>query len=731
MRIRTQSVLETAAALCLSIALPTAAYAVPGLPDVRTLPNGLTLVILEDHAVPLVAVSLWIHSGSKDEIETSAGYAHFLEHMVQRGTDTVGPFEYQRLARRWGGGLSVRSNYDRTYIALTGVPSVLGDLVDAASAMAFRAALKDSEIDQELGAFNQEIHGYYDEPASVAFLETLRATFPGHPYRVPMLGNLRTLGTLKHDPLFAFYRNLYVPNNMALVLAGDLDPKRAAALAAAAFGERAKSLTLAPKPAPPAAFAGHSDIEKRLNLREPSVNLTFAGPGYRHPDRPAFEVIARALSDAAGSPVQMAVVAEKSGASARVTYYGLEDAGLLYVTIAPTTPQLSYAAARAALQEILALKRRGLKEAELRALADGMVRDERLRAGILSERANALGEAALFGGVRYYWDLPEAWRKLTPADIARVAAKYLVADNFRLVLILPRETPPLPDDPKEKLHAVMDQLGSAPKGSTPGLERALYPGEEASRVTPAAWGNPRDAAGLKDPERTVLDNGLTLVVQEDHRNSLAAVSFFLRAGSGDDPPGKEGLASLLGRLFGARALAYARDQAARRGERPGALPDVQVTRDFTELRLVVSPSGVKPSLALLAEAIRRPALDDASIAAARRANLEALERSSDDPASIAFELFREKVYEGHPYAHPAAGMPAGLQAVNRDDLSAGLARNARPSGSTRWRRPSSTKSPSASASWRSRRWTEPGRESVSWQRAMRRRETRWTTRACR
>src|SRR5215470_12005567 len=102
--------------LLAAAALPAGAAAAPGVPEVRTLANGLTVVVLEDHALPLVAVSLWVHAGSKDETETSSGYAHYLEHMVQRGTDTTGPFEYQRLAERWGGSFSVRSNYDRTSV---------------------------------------------------------------------------------------------------------------------------------------------------------------------------------------------------------------------------------------------------------------------------------------------------------------------------------------------------------------------------------------------------------------------------------------------------------------------------------------------------------------------------------------------------------------------------------------------------------------------------------------
>ncbi|HKN48136.1 MAG TPA: insulinase family protein, partial [Candidatus Polarisedimenticolia bacterium] len=657
-----------------------AAFAAPGVPEVRTLANGIELVILEDHAVPLVAASLWVHAGSKQEIETSAGYAHFLEHLIQRGTDTVGAFEYQRLAQRWGGSMIVRSNYDRMQVTASGVPAALPDLIDALAGMAFHAALKDSEIDQELGTLNQEIRNYYDEPVSVAFLETMRATFAGHSYHVPMLGNFRTLGTLKHDPLASFYRNLYVPNNMVLVVAGDLDPKRAASQVEAAFGKESRSPTLAPQPGSPTAFTGHADIEKRLNLKETWVNLSFAGPAYRSQDRPAFEIIARALGEASGAPVQAALLRAKAGSAVQVSAYGLEDACMLYVALQPSTPQLSYQAAGAALEAIVGFKARGLKEADLRGLVDRVLLEERLQAQDLAQRAGRLGEAGLFGGIRYYWDLPDVYRRLTPAEVARVAAKYLVSDNLKLVLILPKETPPLSDQSKEEFHKVLDRLGASPEGADHDLGRIRYPPSDASMAAPAAWGNPRDASGLRPPERTVLGNGLTVVVQDDHREPLAAVALALPAGSGDDPPGKEGLASLAGRLIASAASASVRSASAGPGGRgPLVPPEIQVSRDLIEIRVLTPPEGLRTALTFLADAIRRPAIDDAGIAAARRSNLDALDRSAEDPGYVALELFHEKVYADHPYGHPAPGTAAGLGSLTREDLAAFFSRNIRPS----------------------------------------------------
>src|SRR5262249_36867012 len=153
--------------------------------------------------------------------------------------------------------------------------------------------------------------------------ESMRAAFPKHPYRYPPLGSVKSIGSLKHDPLTAFYKNMFVPNNMALVLAGDLDTARARELAERAFGKATASATLAPKPPALGGFAGHEDKEKPLDLKESWTTLSFVGPGYRHPDRPAFEVLSRALGDLGGFPVVTALRRESVASAAQVLYYRL------------------------------------------------------------------------------------------------------------------------------------------------------------------------------------------------------------------------------------------------------------------------------------------------------------------------------------------------------------------------------------------------------------------------
>ncbi len=683
-----------AAALAAVLAISTPALGAPGVPRMRVLPNGLKVVTLEDHTMPLVAASLWIGAGSKYEIETSSGYAHFLEHLIQRGTPTSGAFEYGKRANRWGGGITVRANYDRTHITGTAVAASAGELIDAVADMALRATLEDAQIDAELRVFSREMRTHYDNPWSVAFLETMRATFTDHPYRVPLLGNFRTVGRLKSPPLTAFYRNLYVPNNMALAVAGDFDPDVINDHIDAAFAGARASSTLAPPPSPPTGFPGHDDVEKRLAVRDSWTTLSFLGPGYRHPDRLALDVLTRALADPGLVPMRQALLNSKTGQGAQVTYYGLEDAGLLYISTQPLNPLRSYGAAAALLEEIAVFKKRGLREEEMAALVRQIVSEERIRAERISVRAERLGESALFGGTRYYWDLPKAYGDLTVADFTRVMGKYLVADNLCLMIMVPEATSPFPEKEKDRFHEMLERLDRSRPGSVPGFAARRYSSKQATRVTSDAWGEWSGASRLPAPSRTRLDNGLTVIVQEDGRHSLVAATLHLDIGSRHDPSGGAGLAFLAGRVLAASPgpapiAEPVSDDSRKEPQEPGettespplrgrAPYDVRVGRDFTEVRLLTIPERLPSSLGALGGALRRPDTGPAIIAQARSAALAILERGDHDPATVALDLFHEKVYAGHPYAHAIPGTPPGLAGLTGKEVTRFLDQRLRP-----------------------------------------------------
>jgi zinc protease len=665
---------RTALIAIATLSLPftsSSAWSSPGVPEVRTLQNGLRIVLLEDRSVPYVAVNLMVAAGSKHESDASAGYAHFLERLLQQGTTRSEPREYLRRAAWWGGSMAIVANYDRTSIMVTGVSSALQEMIEATSELAFRATLKDEAIEKEIANLSREMRAHYALPDSVIFLESMRASFPEHPYRQPRYGRVESLGTLKNLSLSAFYRNLYVPNNMVLSVAGDFRPATVMKQIEAAFGAAQRSMTIPSRPEPPAKFAGHIEVEKRLGLKVPRCALTFVTPGYRHPDRAAVEVLLRALGDSHDSPLKTALEHHQLGTLLDISLYEFEDAGMLQITFAPSLPERAYDAALALLEELIAIKRGGLTEAALKQQVDDLLQATRRGAERLPERAERLAEAILYGGLRYYWQLPEVYARLRPADITRVARNYLVADNLRFVILLPEGTAALTETSNKLFHSSLEKI-AGPAGAGSGtLAVDMYRPGETSRILPDAWGDWRDADSPAQPARTVLANGVTLIVQQDRRHGLAAASLQLPVGSRNDPEGKEGLASLT-----LRSLAAGLQRS--HSDDPGTV--VRLTRDQMELTFPIDPADLRASLQALATTLMAPRPAAEILEPARGAALNEAERHFRDPASVGLELFREKVFSGHPYAHDPAGTQPGLKAITVADLESFRAQHVRPSG---------------------------------------------------
>jgi len=150
-----------------------------------------------------------------------------------------------------------------------------------------------------------------------------------------------------------------------------------------------------------------------------------------------------------------------------------------------------------------------------------------------------------------------------------------VAENLRIVVIVPKKSGPLAEAEKTRFHAALEALGGMAKEcATPGFEPGCTSGMNAARVHDAAWGDPRDARAPRPPVKFSIDGGPTLVVQEDHRRSLAAVSLQLPAGSADDPPGRKVWRTGRARAVPAPTLP-AQGEAVRSGGRLVLLPDIR------------------------------------------------------------------------------------------------------------------------------------------------------------
>jgi zinc protease len=248
-----------------------------------TLDNGMEVVVIEDHRAPAVTQMVWYRVGSADEPAGVSGIAHFLEHLMFKGTDTLEPGEFSSTVARNGGNDNAFTSYDYTAyfqrIAADRLDLVMGMEADRMANLRLREEDIATERDVIIEERNQRVE---NSPAALFREQMGAAQYLNHPYGVPIIGWRHEMEALDRDAALEFYRQYYAPNNAILVVAGDADPAEVRALAEKHYGPIPANPDLPERARPqePPQLA-----ERRLSLRDARVSQPYLARSYLAPER--------------------------------------------------------------------------------------------------------------------------------------------------------------------------------------------------------------------------------------------------------------------------------------------------------------------------------------------------------------------------------------------------------------------------------------------------------------
>jgi zinc protease len=635
-------------------------------PKVQTLPNGLTVVLLEDHATELVASAVWVHVGGKDETDKLAGFSHFLEHLIPMGTRKQ-PARRQQLAIFRAGGVSrIQADYDRTFF-FTEVEASQQDMaLEALYQQVAQATLPEAGVDYIRPQLTRELKEAYDEPQRVLFFEQIRAAFPGQPYRFPYFGNFSTLATLEHTSADSFYGNYYVPNNMVVAVGGDIRPPAVLSRIKTLFGAMKASKALPPKPAFEAGFTGQRQVIKDLPRMRPSVSVLFPTPGYRHPDRFALAVLTRLLDEGSGSSLVNAVMdPEKTVLSVSSQFHLLEERGLLAFTAYPTLSAKATDTGERMLVALRKFRSEGFQEADVSRMSREMRLEEAVRRDAVGAMIQDLAEGALFGDLRYGWDREADLARVSAADVNRVAATYLSGRNAKTLIILPKgEKRPTQEEQDRITQAAAGLDAGGAALPAPDFQATQYPGDKVSPPAPHPESLKPSAAS-----RFSLPNGLAVVVKPCRGRGIVAASLAVLAGSAFDSAGKDGLAQMVASSLTLGTKSISGSEFRRRAAAIGSNFGITTFRESVEAGLTAFPEDLPEALALLSGPVIQPLFPEDQMGAVRERILRFGETQASSPEEAARALVREKIYRGHPYGRMSTGTEATLASINREDLA--------------------------------------------------------------
>ena len=610
-----------------------------------TLPNGLDVILHEDHSIPLAAVNVWYHVGSKNESPGRTGFAHLFEHVMFEGSGHHNSSHFEPL-QKVGANLNGSTNPDRTNywedvpsnyleLALWLESDRMGFLLDALDQQRF-------DIQRDV-VKNERRQSYENRPYGMAQWNIQEAVFPlPHPYHWMTIGSQEDLDAASLEDIKSFFSRFYSPSNASLAIAGDINREATLEMVERYFGD------LPPGPAVrrigrfDSGLAGRVELELRDRVSLPRLYIVWPALPESDPDEGPLELLRAVLADGQSSRLYRSLVYDQQVAqSVGVRNYSAEIAGQFIVEVT--------AAAGHSLEEVEAAT-----DAEIARLWQDPPTDEELeraRNRLESAHFRQLSRIGGFGGradVLNYYNVLYG----DPDMINTGLTKYLAVQREDIL----RVGRALLDHRQVRMRVLPEEPLKA--ASVAGLDRTVMPpaGREPEFTPPV-------------PVDRQLANGLRVTLVE--KPGLPIVSFALMVGAGaiTDPPEQPGLASFTTQLLAEGTETRSSQDIANAFEFIGARLSTETRKEVSILSTETLTKHWATALALLADVARNPTFPEREVERVRREHLTDIRRGKDDPNVVAERIIPGLVFGRESrYGHPSSGTEGSVASFTREDL---------------------------------------------------------------
>ncbi len=620
------------------------------------LPNGLTLIIHEDHSDPIVSVVVTYHVGSAREEIGKSGFAHFFEHMMFEGSTNVGDKEHFRIVNEAGGDMNGNTERDRTNYYET-VPSNyletalwleadrMGFLLDSVTKAKFeiqRATVK-----------NEKAQNVENQPYAMAFVEVLnQILYPsGHPYSWPVIGYVDDLNRVTVDDLKSFFLRWYGPNNAVLSIAGDVNSKEVVTLVEKYFG------SIQPCPDVPRMkvsvpilatdqYANYVD-----NVYFPMTIMTFPTVPQYNRDEPAIDLLAEMIGSGNNSLIYKNFVKSEKAIQASVDHPTSELAGELQVIVA-TYPEFEYSEISKGFNET---------EKQIRATFDEFeksgITDEALQRAKTSRETQTIdmitgvdGKAFMFASWQTFLNKPynfsdelERYNKVTKEDILRVFNKYIKGKSAAIVNVYPKDPMSTSKDSVKSVNPYANVKMTA----NPEMTNLKYnrPADNFDRSKQPSPANPKTPVVPGYYSKT-LENGLKIIGTQATEAPKVVMLLSMKGGKYvfnlDDK--KTGLAQLTASMMNEGTEKSSTEEISAKLEKLGSEIIFYTEEDKTNIRVTSLSKNIDATLAILEEKLLHPGFIEADFKRTKKANLEGLMHEKKVAESIADKLFDNILY---------------------------------------------------------------------------------------
>ncbi len=649
----------------------------------RALANGLRVFTIPDQSSPNVSVQVWYDVGSKDDPAGRSGFAHLFEHMLFKSTRNMADEQFDRMTEDVGGFNNAGTNDDYTnYFEV--VPANHLERLLWAEAERMGSLVVDPKVfASERDVVKEELRArVLSAPyGKLFYLYIPQVSYSRHPYARPGIGSIEELDAATIADVRAFHATYYRPDNAVMVVAGRFDQAQLDRWIDQYLGVIARPATEIPRVrvTEPERTRARSFTVYEPNTPLPAVLLTYLTPPASSEDSAVLEVADAVLSAGRSSRFYQSLVYRDRVATDADTYNDIKQGSGVLATYAILASGKTAAQGEAALRaEIARLRDAPVSAAELAEAKNELLTEALLGRETVDGKAQTLAQAVIVRG-----DAKAAERRLaqiastTPADIQRVARKYLTDNRAAIVRYLPEQPG---TSSKEDRIATASTVTTKALAPPPNI-RIVEAASAAERVAPPPPG-PVVATVVPDPVVEKLANGLTLITVTRSDLPLSTAIIVGSQGAAADPVGKAGLARLAAQLTTKGTRTRSASEIAQAVEALGGSINAGTDYDGSTISLTVKSDQLPNALTILSDVARNPTFATEEIERQRGINIDEVSVSLQDPGELAQAVANRALFGTGAYAQPVSGTPTTLKAIGRDDVLASYRRAFTPARST-------------------------------------------------
>ncbi|MES2680330.1 MAG: pitrilysin family protein [Bacteroidota bacterium] len=624
------------------------------------LPNGLTVLVHEDHSDPIVYVDVTYHVGSAREQQGRSGFAHFFEHMMFQGSKHVGDDQHFKIVTEAGGTMNGTTNSDRTNYYETGPANQLekilwlesdrmGFLLDSVTQRKFEV--------QRSTVINERGQRYDNAPYGLVGEKIGEALYPqGHPYSTTTIGYIEDLKRADVNDLKRFYMRWYGPNNAVLTIAGDVKTAEAMKLVERYFGSIKKGPEVTAQKITPFKLESTRYISYEDNIKFPQVNYAYPSADINSKDDAALDVLATILSGSQGSPLYKGFIESGKAVAANAFQYSRELAGQFQITIRANNPDRLLADIDRDLAEILKKwEAKGVTDDDLSKYKAQYQSDLYNRLSTVQGKGGTLASNFTFyGDADYLRHEIERYMSVSKEDVMRVYETYIKNKPAVILSCLPKgkvELKVQPDNWKMPERTIETESAEykklkyeEPKDIFNRSKMPLAPGMRQWR-----------APGYMDV-KLLGNSNIPIIMVSNNEIPKVSILVTFRSGHRFEAKEKSGLAELTAAMLGKSTLKTKADEIENKLDRMGSSVNFSAGDEDITISIQCLKQNLEATIKIVNESLYEPLFDNAEFEIEKKRQMDRIAQLPNNAAATADIAYKKVLYgTEHIMSYPSIG----------------------------------------------------------------------------